>query len=294
VPDGGAEGSTVSASGLSVEALDAVEDRQVRTVKAQDTESFVVARVRLRNGTDEALPLAFALFALESDDGVQRFGDPTTARVDDACPTAATLARGGDVQCTVVFRVPRSPLPKRLVYRAVTPSTASYEASSPIRIVRCTTCDGRCVHVDRDPDHCGRCDASVGLGECSAGKPSCDDGATLCGSRCVDVKTDPQHCGRCDRPVPPGKECRSGEIECPPGLTLCGGACVDTMTNPAHCGGCDRPVLRNGSCEQGRAACSGTRCGDECVDLWFDPRHCGGCGRVCPPGAYCYASHCVR
>ena len=70
-----------------------------------------------------------------------------------------------------------------------------------------TRCDGVCVDLDEDPDHCGDCDTDcIDDDVCSEGMcaPVCEPPTTLCGNVCVDLDTDPDHCGSCPN------ECESG------------------------------------------------------------------------------------
>ena len=55
-------------------------------------------------------------------------------------------------------------------------------------------CDGRCVDLAKDEQHCGRCDKT------------CAGFETCCGGGCVDVKADADNCGAC------GSECEASEL----------------------------------------------------------------------------------
>lgn len=133
----------------------------------------------------------------------------------------------------------------------------------------------------------------------------CSFPAASCDGRCVDLSTDPEHCGACGEPCPDGMMCVGGACEdaasntpprCGPGLTDCGGTCADTRISPDHCGGCDAPCEAGRACEGGACQTSCregfSACGDECVDLKNDPQHCGRCGRACDPGRGCDGGRC--
>lgn len=106
------------------------------------------------------------------------------------------------------------------------------------------SCDGVCVDVLHDPQHCGGCGASCEdglvcvLGECTV---ACGPAAVACGLECSDLQIDPGHCGACEHACAPGVACVAGSCvpECAAEETLCGEQCVDASNDEAHCGGCD-------------------------------------------------------
>lgn len=124
-------------------------------------------------------------------------------------------------------------------------------------------CDGTCVAVQTDPNHCGSCDVACGAGRsCSGGQCYCPDGRGECGGACVDLKSDPGHCGSC--PV----ACGAGQVCTTPtgGAPSCAAACAeDTQTS-----------------------CSGA-----CVSLATDPWNCGACGRACGTRERCVEARCT-
>jgi hypothetical protein len=73
-------------------------------------------------------------------------------------------------------------------------------------------CNGRCLDVMSNPDHCGTCDKTcdADLG-CSNGLCGCTRGETACTTGCVDAKTDRNNCGSCGRVCGGGQECNDGE-----------------------------------------------------------------------------------
>ena len=92
-----------------------------------------------------------------------------------------------------------------------------------------TRCNDRCVNLERNERHCGRC-----FNRCDEGEEcvedecrgTCPSGTTPCGTEC------------CTR----GQECVGGVCQCPSGTALCGGECVSTECptgqtfDPSTCG----------------------------------------------------------
>lgn len=78
------------------------------------------------------------------------------------------------------------------------------------------TCDGRCVDLGANPEHCGACGVACGAGRFCVGGVCgalCAAPRILCAGACVDPESDPEHCGGCG-------------IVCPTGLCN-GGRCRD-------------------------------------------------------------------
>lgn len=155
-----------------------------------------------------------------------------------------------------------------------------------------TDCDGECLDVQRDPDHCGRCDHPCGSGDvCSAGvcDDECGPGEIGCSGSCVNPATHPDHCGGCDIDCRDDQICASYACLCPHPMSECDGACVDLDSDPNHCGHCDIGCDDSESCEHGECEGSGgcggglTNCGGDCVNLLYDDDHCGGCYQPCDP-----------
>ncbi len=129
------------------------------------------------------------------------------------------------------------------------------------------TCDGRCVDVATNVDHCGRCGAACALtddgrGEqCVAGECGCASDADKCMSgaqaMCVNQARDAEHCGKCGVVCDASEECVAGacrQAACPSG-NRCDRECVDLRTNAANCGACGRSCGNTSMCIDG--ACGG-------------------------------------
>ena len=164
-------------------------------------------------------------------------------------------------------------------------------------------CDGTCVDLRDDSQHCGECGQSCG------GESSCDNGICCapglsnCNGECVDTDEDTEHCGGC------GSICASdvdGSIAyCDEGAcikgcdeeeqTLCEdhNVCTDTNADDNHCGDCGHECITTVSAAQ--SVCDGGNCIDACIDdddelcddydtcanLDEDKEHCGECGNAC-------------
>lgn len=168
-----------------------------------------------------------------------------------------------------------------------------------------TDCDGTCVALSGDVDHCGACgnscasDQACISGTCmDTGSTGCPVNLTDCSGTCVDTDADAANCGSCGNACTGGLVCSSGmcEVSCPSSQTDCSGACFDTQNAAQHCGDCGNAceaglVCVTGDCE---ATCPTpqTLCGTACVTTDTDEAHCGGCGDACDPGELCVGGNC--
>lgn len=176
-------------------------------------------------------------------------------------------------------------------------------------------CDGTCVDLDSNRDHCGECDTACDDnevcddGECTEG---CSDDEALCDGMCVDTDTDTDHCGECDSACSTDDdtataECDEGAcvIECDDeNETYCTDACTDTDTDEDHCGECgsecstdiDGAIAQciDGECEISCEDDAHTLCEDEqiCANLDNDEDHCGECGNECGDTQVCFNETC--
>jgi len=117
----------------------------------------------------------------------------------------------------------------------------------------------------------------------------------ICDGACVDLPTDREHCGDCDHACPTGEACIDGTCACPDGGQNCDGVCVDLDSDPENCGDCDHACHpRNELCSGGFCHClsGGYSCDGACVDFNSDPENCGGCGSACEAGQRCVGGAC--
>jgi hypothetical protein len=145
-------------------------------------------------------------------------------------------------------------------------------------------CDGRCVHLTDDPQHCGTCETrcapgvACGGGVCGGTLDGATDGAPNDG-----MATDGANDGSGDGASSDGAsgDGASGDA-CPP----------PPYVTPAACGACGivcvaptSACLRDGT---GAYTCQPpcvaplVECGGTCIDVENDPLNCGACGKVCP------------
>ena len=146
-----------------------------------------------------------------------------------------------------------------------------------------TNCDGTCVDLQTNKEHCGNCEESCaddpsghGVGYCNKGECSiaCVHPYVLSedGKSCVDAIS------ACEDPKP----------------DYCGGECVDTKKELSHCGGCNHDCTKltgwvTGVCKEG--VCIATKCDgsgiclnkteNACVNGSYDSIQCGTDGNVC-------------
>lgn len=190
------------------------------------------------------------------------------------------------------------------------------------------SCNGYCVNLSIDEDHCGRCGtacyedeiccdgiclrntSTVNCGRCGNICPSgtvcqfgrCDEwgcyyGNVPCDGICVNTNSDPENCGSCGNRCPANTECVEGVCRlCPLNTLSCDGRCVHSESDRENCGACRNTCSEDAICGDGSCiTCSGfipTRCGNACINLVGDDNNCGTCGYVCPEGTYCSAAEC--
>jgi hypothetical protein len=88
---------------------------------------------------------------------------------------------------------------------------------------------------------------------CGGGAVDCPVGQTACDGACVDVLTDGEHCGTCGNTCGAGLLCGNGTCaaECPADQLECSEGCSDPMTDENNCGGCGAPCAANEECRGG-------------------------------------------
>ena len=141
-------------------------------------------------------------------------------------------------------------------------------------------------------------------GICSDGECVCEAGTEECDGECVDLDTNREHCGSCDSACDDDQVCSDGECEegCPEELSMCDGECVDQESDDDHCGACGDECTTNvdgatAFCEDGECIeeCPGEHhevCDEQCVDLQTDRNHCGECDEACAINQNCNNGSC--
>ncbi|GEM_PF-5055554 len=128
-------------------------------------------------------------------------------------------------------------------------------------------CDGLCVSLESDLEHCGSCGNPCALGLfCIGGE---------CLVQCPEGQEELE--GRCLLTCPEGQEPRDGEcrLVCPEGEHEENGVCVEDPTLP-------------GECPEGSKVCDGS-----CTDIMSDEQHCGDCNVPCFGGRACLEGNCL-
>ncbi len=168
------------------------------------------------------------------------------------------------------------------------------------------SCDGRCVDLSTDNDHCGSCNNPCGEGTpCIDGSCGCPNDTDIqCGLSCVDPDSNNAHCGGCNNRCEGDSVCSNGActMPCEDGDLVCSGQCIDPLQSVEHCGECDNgcttgisnafPVCIDGDCAHN--CISGYR---ECVEgvcstLESNDNHCGDCNVSCAADEHCVQSQC--
>lgn len=110
-----------------------------------------------------------------------------------------------------------------------------------------------------------------GLGGDRAGDCS-QPGELLCEGQCVDLATDAQHCGGCTIRCGSTEICRDAACVCPEGELACAQGCTDVSKDGDHCGACGKECEIQQACSQaGCVASAGGEPGpDGCAGLAGD------------------------
>ena len=125
-----------------------------------------------------------------------------------------------------------------------------------------------------------------------ANENGCPAGQQLCDGQCVDLQTNLDHCGHCGFFCASGLVCTDGVCLDPgcgadpttgTALVLCTGICVNTDTDPNNCGACDNvcPGGPDATCRDGACACLPD--GASCANTYS--YNC--CSNKCPPSGVC-------
>ena len=101
-------------------------------------------------------------------------------------------------------------------------------------------CDGECVSLIADPDHCGRCGRTCAVPAGSGAEAICAQAecGVACGGRAVNLADDPNHCGACDRACATGPD---GQAACVEGV--CADPCGDLLGCHGQCFTEDSPYV---------------------------------------------------
>jgi len=160
-------------------------------------------------------------------------------------------------------------------------------------------CQGRCVDLYSDTEHCGACGSACptgsycSLGECTGAQRedaggAIGDAGVAHGDRPPVGWIHPGHPLDVPGPSWTGPSCDIGELRC-------GEACVRPDTDPSNCGACGVSCGADGVCAGGSCApaCEPPfeLCNGICADTRSDPDHCGACGARCGSGV-CVDSEC--
>lgn len=188
---------------------------------------------------------------------------------------------------------------------------STYRCASGCSGTTPTRCDGMCVDLQNNPNHCGACRRacpapSGGTATCVTGAcvPTCPSGRHLCGDACVS-NTEVASCGALCTPCPTpansvatcngttcGSVCAAGFADCDglPGngcevdlrvTSMNCGTCGHACTLPNATAGCSAGACVVASCAVGFANCNGNAA-DGCeTDIRISGANCGSCGRVC-------------
>jgi len=123
--------------------------------------------------------------------------------------------------------------------------------------------DELCAAGSCKPNTTGCSPPCAGDQTCQSGRCLCPSGEALCEGRCVDVLNNPDHCGSCGFACDAELGCTKGVCGCARGESACSNGCVDTQSDSANCGTCGVKCDEGELCSEGecRAAwpdgCSG-------------------------------------
>lgn len=103
--DGGGGGSSSGGVGLTVHAVER-STAPIEGSPPREGDVFVIVEVTLRNDRDGSVPLAATAFTVGDVDGVEYTGDPRTELLEGGCASDASVTKGGEARCKVLFEPP--------------------------------------------------------------------------------------------------------------------------------------------------------------------------------------------
>ncbi|MBQ9816563.1 MAG: hypothetical protein IJM59_03720 [Proteobacteria bacterium] len=185
-----------------------------------------------------------------------------------------------------------------------------------------TCCDGKCVDLDTDSDHCGSCTNACESkeicqsGECKSTPESscknCKAGKECCNGKCVDLSSDHDNCGKCGKKCGKDQTCSdkvcsgsAGPVPCTPATCVDFGYSCGTVDDGCgstlKCGTCndDEDCIEHVCTKKGD--CTPKTCGELSISCGDADDGCGGtvsCGNcegelVCQNGQCVEASECT-
>ncbi len=125
---------------------------------------------------------------------------------------------------------------------------------------------------------------------------ACCDDASVCNGTCINLHKDANHCGACGKSCTASEICSGGTcVGCPSTSTQCKDQCADLTQDPFNCGGCGKTCAASQTCVAGAcSACTGLLCSNICVDARTDTNNCGACGVTCDAGQCCHDGACTH
>lgn len=162
--------------------------------------------------------------------------------------------------------------------------STSVEAVTLVGCGNMAYCDGECVDVQWNDDHCGSCNESCSAieyceyGECES---NCDWNEIPCGNACVDPNSDTSHCGGCNLPCDAGQTCSGGACmgggggDGGDGGGDGGGDDAGTCCSAHATPGCSNATIQSCVCAQDSYCCS-TQWDGQCVNQ-VESFGCGTC-----------------
>ena len=139
-------------------------------------------------------------------------------------------------------------------------------------------CDGRCVDLRSDPNHCGTCEHACATGICQDSQCSiaCEgDSHRICQGKCVDITSDENNCGSCQASCGDNMACQSKQCVCKESYSDCDGnilngcetfseTCACRLGQTTSCYPTDNKYINVGICKAGNAVCLADGTWDYC------------------------------